>query len=62
MKASRIYLTGRIEGGIIYWNIAPLPVDDEPADAELQRLIDEGEQTQELIDWLEDEEWIRRGC
>lgn len=28
----------------------------------LQRLIDEGEDTADYIDYLEDEEWIRRGC
>lgn len=32
-----------------------------PVDGELMRLIDEGEQTQELIDAREDEEWNRGG-
>lgn len=32
-----------------------------PPDGELWRLIDEGEQTAEYEDWLEDVEWMRRG-
>lgn len=42
--------------------LCSLTQDEEPADGELHRLIDEAEQTAEHADWLEDVEWMRRGC
>lgn len=61
--ATYIMMVGRICGDSFDWDIAmpPLP-ESEPVDGELQRTIDEGEMTQELVDWMEDVEWMRGGC
>lgn len=57
-----IMMVGRICGDSFDWSIAMPPLPDiEPVDGELQRTIDEGEMTAELVDWMEDVEWMRRG-
>jgi len=35
---------------------------EAPADDESQRLIWEAQETEDLEEWLLDEEWMRRGC
>lgn len=57
-----IMCVGKIVAGEIAWDIAPLPVEDEPAEGELQRLIDEAEMTADYEDYLLDVEWLRGGC
>jgi hypothetical protein len=62
MSDLRILLVGTIvAGGEIDWHIAPLPVEEDAPDGELQRIIDQGEMTAEYADWLEDVEWLRQG-
>jgi hypothetical protein len=58
-----IMMVGRICGDSFDWDIAMPPLEEvEPVDGDSQRSIDEGEMTAELIDWMEDVEWMRTGC
>lgn len=60
MKRQRIFCLGKIVEGEIRWTIVPLPVKErEPVDAELQRLIDEGEATEDYENYLIDVEYMR---
>ena len=60
---SNLYIicTGTIvAGGEIAWRISPL-VEDKPADGELQRLIDEAEDSEDYEWDIEDRNIWRRG-
>jgi len=52
------YMMGHRDGLRILEASRKLPATD----GEQQHLIDEGEQTAEYADWLEDVEWMRQGC
>lgn len=59
----RILLVGKITQGAIDWRIAPPVIPDEaPPEGELQRLIEEGEDTEDYENYLLDMDWLRRGC
>lgn len=62
MDSLRILLVGKFCGDDFEWHIAPLPTDQQPPDGELQRLIDEAQQTLDYEDYLEDIEFWRTGC
>lgn len=60
--ATYIMMVGRICGDSFDWDIAmpPLP-ESEPVDGDLQRAIDEGADTDEYIDDIEDRSFWSRG-
>ena len=60
MATLSILLTGKIVGGSeIEWNIAPL--EDEPTDGELARLIWEAEELEDLREDMEDRAFWAHG-
>ena len=62
MASTCIICVGTIRHGEIELDIAMPPLEEQPADGELQRLIEEGEATAEYEDYLADVEWLRSGC
>lgn len=62
MITTRILAIGKIvANNEIQWDISPLP-QDTAQDGELQRIIDEAEDTLAYEDYLLDVEWLRSGC
>jgi hypothetical protein len=51
-----------VDAGPVDWGISPLPAPEpEPVDGDLQRTIDEGEQTREYEEDIEDRTFWARG-
>jgi hypothetical protein len=61
MPTPYIFAIGKIVDGDIFWDIAPLPMQDEPQDGEIQQLIEEAEMTEDYINFLEDLDFWRNG-